>query len=161
MIEGTSKKTDIIIAVHVLDESRLDFLRNCINSIHTFTPRNLFRLICVIDRGWEGTEEFLNVYQAKGWVDVILRNISQRGWTRTNNIGLEESDADYAVLLNMDTVVFSGWLEGIVDCAERRSAGVVGIKLIDEHGSINHAGAYGAGFHRGMNEPNIRYFEDR
>jgi len=152
--------TDIILSVHVIDETYLHYLRGCIGSIIENTPRDQFRLICVIDRGWDGTEQFLREYEAKGWVDLILRNEDQRGWTRTNNIGLEASDSDYAILLNMDTVVSARWLEGLVDCAKRNSAGVVGCKLVDAYGRINHAGAYGIGFHRGMNEENISYFSE-
>jgi len=152
--------SDIIIAVHILDESYARYLRECISSIHLNTEAGTFRIICVQDRGWEGTEALLGEYKTKGWIDLVLRNDGQRGWTRTNNVGLEVSEADCAVLLNMDTVVSPGWLEGLIDCSERNRAAVVGCKLVDEYGRINHAGAYGVGFHKGMGEPNISYFDE-
>lgn len=152
--------TDIIVSVHLLDESAKKYLVGCISSIIQYTPREDYKLICVIDRGWEGTAEFLEEYRRKGWVDLVLENRDQRGWTTTNNIGLETSYSDFAILLNMDTVVSEGWLSGLIDCAQRNCSDVVGCKLIDEAGRINHAGAYGVGFHKGMNEQNISYFAE-
>jgi len=154
VITGNSKTVDIVIPIHVKDEPSLDYVRQCLNSIIEFTPKEFYNIICVIDRGIDATEEFLGKYLAKDYIHSILRNTSQRGFTRTCNIGLEESEADFALLLNMDTVVSSGWLEGLVDCARRTNAAVLGCKLVDEYGKINHAGAYGVGYHKGMNEIN-------
>jgi len=154
-------KADLIVSVHVVDEPSLDYLRQCLNSIIQFTPRELYTLTCVIDRGYDGTAEFIrDHYWSKGHVDFVLYNRDQQGYTRTNNIGLERSEAEWAVLLNLDLVVNQRWLEDLIDCGERSMAGVVGCKLLDDSGLINHAGAYGVGSHRGMNELNINYFEE-
>lgn len=162
-ITGSNKPVDIILSVHIAEEFRdsaKEYLKQCLSSIIQFTPRDLYDIICVIDRGWDGTEEFLSEYKSKGWIRSIFQNTTTRGYTRTNNIGLEESQAEFALLLNLDTVVSPGWLEGLLDCGRRTGAAVIGCKLIDEYGRINHAGAYGIGYHRGMNEENIGYFQE-
>lgn len=160
MITPAGRAVDVIIPVHVLDESSFEYLQEGIGSIVQNTPRGLYTLTCVIDRGWDGTEQRLRDYQAKGFVDCILRNTGQRGFTRTCNVGLEQSDADLAMLLNMDIVVSPGWLQDLASLAGRTAAGIVGCKLLNDNGSINHAGAYGAGFHRGMNQVNNDFFTE-
>ncbi len=151
---------DLIVPVHIVNEEATEWIKGLLGSLLTYTPRRLYNLICVIDRGWDGTESLLQSYYAKGWIDSVLRNTAQRGFTRTCNIGLEQSSADYSMLLNMDIVVSEGWLDGLLSCAKQHCAGVVGCKLINSDGTINHAGAYGVGYHRGMNELNTQYFEE-
>ena len=153
-------RVDLVVPTHIPTEQSLWFLRENIRSIVENTPRSLYKLTYVIDRGWDGTEDYLRDCESQGWVDQILRNTSERGFTRTCNIGLEQSKAEFAMLINTDLVVSPGWLEAIVSCFDRNNAGVVGCKLVNRDGTINHAGAYGIGYHKGMNEPNVGYFEE-
>jgi GT2 family glycosyltransferase len=52
----------------------------------------------------------------KPWMRLV-RNDENLGYTRSANKGIYASEADWVVLLNSDTVVTTGWLEGMLECA--------------------------------------------
>ncbi|HBK92268.1 MAG TPA: glycosyl transferase family 2, partial [Parvularcula sp.] len=41
------------------------------------------------------------------------------GYTRTINIGIRAADKDDVILLNSDTIVTPGWLDGLIEAARR------------------------------------------
>jgi len=147
---------DIICPVHNAPE----FLRMCVGSLYLYTDPKEFNLILVDDNSDEETKDYLAQLEAGGWAKV-LHTPGQSFFTRTCNLGIHESKAPYIVLMNSDITVTKGWLEGLLSCVEEWHAGIVGCKLIGETGEIAHAGAFGWGFHYGMNEPNVSYFEER
>ncbi len=52
----------------------------------------------------------------KPWMSLDS-NPGNLGYTRSANRGILESKADWVVLLNSDTIVSKGWLEGMLACA--------------------------------------------
>ena len=47
----------------------------------------------------------------------IISNDTNLGYTKTINLGINISNNDDVVLLNSDTIVSPGWLEGLVNTA--------------------------------------------
>jgi GT2 family glycosyltransferase len=74
--------------------------------------------ITVVDDASDGvTQAALEQAAADApWMRVI-RNPENLGYTRSANLGLRQSSAEWVVLLNSDTLVTSGWLEGMLECA--------------------------------------------
>lgn len=69
------------------------------------------------------------------------RNDENLGFLRTVNRALREARGRYVVLLNNDTEPLPGWLDALVDTAERdRSVGAVGAMLLYPDGSLQEAG---------------------
>ncbi|MGZ8406877.1 MAG: glycosyltransferase family 2 protein [Caulobacteraceae bacterium] len=52
----------------------------------------------------------------KPWMRLVT-NPANLGYTASANLGIRGSDADWVVLLNSDTIVTPGWLEGLLECA--------------------------------------------
>ncbi len=52
----------------------------------------------------------------KPWMRVV-ENPENLGYTASANRGVRESEADWVILLNSDTVVSPGWIEGMLECA--------------------------------------------
>jgi GT2 family glycosyltransferase len=50
----------------------------------------------------------------KPWM-TLVDNGANRGYTASANRAVLESEADWVVLLNSDTEVFAGWIEGLLD----------------------------------------------
>jgi GT2 family glycosyltransferase len=61
----------------------------------------------------------LEFIRDKPWMRLI-RNEHNLGYTKSANRGIFASDADWAILLNSDTVVTRGWIEGLLECAASR-----------------------------------------
>lgn len=94
----------------------VDFVRNCIESVlrHTGEPHQ----VRVIDDASPSsrTRELLRCWDDHPRVRVA-RNESNLGFVRSANRGFVEAGQRDVVLLNSDTVVTPGWLEGLADCA--------------------------------------------
>ncbi len=112
---------DIIVCVH----NALSDVQRCLESvIRCTTPP--YNLILVDDGSAPPTQAYLAEF-ALSQAAVLLRNEQAGGYTRAANQGLRASSADYAVLLNSDTIVTPGWLDRLVACGESDAAiGLVG-----------------------------------
>ncbi|MBM3501196.1 MAG: glycosyltransferase, partial [Armatimonadetes bacterium] len=93
--------------------NQLEHTRLCLDSLreHTAYPHE----IIVVDNGSDdGTPECL----AEQADVTVIRNDRNEGFIKACNQGLRASAGDYLVLLNNDTVVTRGWLEGLLSIAE-------------------------------------------
>ncbi len=103
---------DIVIPVY----NALKEVTDCLASIERSTSLP-HRVVIVNDKSDLHTSQFLSQYAAdRRWVELI-ENPSNLGYTRSSNAGLTSSRAEWVVLLNSDTVVSEGWLEGLLECA--------------------------------------------
>lgn len=112
---------DIIVCVH----NALEDIQGCLESIVRYTTPP-YRLILVDDGSDAPTQDYLaNFAESQG--ETLLRSEEATGYTLAANRGLRHSTADYAILLNSDTIVTPQWLDRMVACAESdEQIGVVG-----------------------------------
>jgi GT2 family glycosyltransferase len=95
---------------------------SCVSSVLENSPDSL--RVLLVDNG---SESPLPYWLSPSSRVRILRNHCNLGWTGGVNRGLRESQADYVVLLNNDTLVFPGWLETMLGAmVERPSLGAIG-----------------------------------
>jgi GT2 family glycosyltransferase len=112
---------DIIICVH----NALADVQNCLISVLKYTT-SPFALTLVDDGSDEDTRRYL-VDFAKEHQCLLLRNDKALGYTLAANQGLRQSSAEFAILLNSDTIVTPGWVDGMVACAQSNfKIGLVG-----------------------------------
>lgn len=108
----SAPSVEIVICVH----NAIDDVIRCLDSIrrHTTHPHS----IAVIDDGSrpDVRHRLEHYISGRPWIRLIV-NESNLGYTRTANLGLSRSSAEWVVLLNSDTVVTPGWLEGLFECA--------------------------------------------
>lgn len=117
-----NESVDVIVCVH----NALEDVRLCLHSVATRTTGN-YRLVVVNDGSDEETSAFLQEFCAARPEAVLIETHGPLGYTRAANEGLRASEAEYAVLLNSDTVVPSLWLERMLACMHSDdSIGVVG-----------------------------------
>ena len=103
---------DVVVCVH----NALEDVKRCLESVLrcTSTP---YSLIVVDDGSDQDTQEYLADF-ANSHRAALIRNSEARGYTFAANQGLQESNGDYVVLLNSDTVVAPEWLDRMIACAE-------------------------------------------
>ncbi len=111
-VAARQASVDVIVCVH----NALDDVRRCLESVVRYTAPP-YNIILVDDGSDAPTRDYLQ-YFADSQGAVLLRNEQARGYTLAANQGLRASSADYALLLNSDTIVPPGWLDGMVACAE-------------------------------------------
>ena len=105
-------RAEIVVCVHnALEETRM-----CLEALNSQTQIKHF--VTVVDDASEPqVNSYLQHFAAQTPHRRLLVNTTNQGYTRSANRGLEAARADWVVLLNSDTMVTDGWLEGLLDCA--------------------------------------------
>jgi glycosyltransferase involved in cell wall biosynthesis len=85
-----------------------------------------YELVVVDNASAEATGEYLSVLAARNPHVRVLRNSRNRGFAPGVNAGLAVARGDVLVLLNNDTVVTPGWLNGLEGHLRDRATGLVG-----------------------------------
>lgn len=103
---------EVVVCVYNAIEETLACLESLIGS--TEVPHT----VRIIDDGSEPTvnRRLAAFVRDKPWMTLSV-NAENRGYTFSADRGLRDSDADWVVLLNSDTIVTPGWLEGLIECA--------------------------------------------
>lgn len=118
-----SRQVDIVIPVF----NALEFVKECLDSILTENSECIGNIIIINDGSGDETTSYLREISQKEDLITLVEIEVNQGYTKTVNVGLEKSDAEYVVLLNSDTVVSKNWLEKLIDCAEGSdNIGIVG-----------------------------------
>lgn len=155
-------KATIIIASH----NQPILLDNCLQSLLKETNYDAYDII-LIDHN-NNTPKSREVIQKYATYDrlKIIRFEEEFNYAKMMNIAVSESQSEFVVLLNDDTVIINDqWLVELLSYFDDNSCGVVGAKLIYPNNTIQHAGvilglANSAGHaHVGLPEDAPGYFD--
>jgi hypothetical protein len=107
-------------------------LDRCLHSLSASPPRASFETIVVDNHSTDGAPEV-----ARRWPGVqIIETGANLGFARANNVGIRASTGTNLLLLNSDTIVPTGAIDGLLMELDRDPAvSVVGPRLVDEHGT--------------------------
>ena len=125
------------IIVPVFDN--VEHTKRCIQAIAENTPEDLYEVIIVDNASTDGTKDFLKLLS--GDVRIITNN-TNLGFAKACNQAAQIAQSKYLVFLNNATEPQNGWLESLIDLAEKDpSVGAVGAKLVRPDGTLQEAGA--------------------
>ncbi|MEF3274275.1 MAG: glycosyltransferase family 2 protein [Chloroflexus sp.] len=130
------------LAVVILNYNRADLLAECLHSIAAAPTRCQLTVWVVDNASTDGSAAM--VRERFPWVYLIESPVNG-GFSAGNNLALRRILAlpeppDYILLLNNDTVVTPGALDGMVDYLDQHPAvGAVGPKLLLPDGSLDLA----------------------
>ena len=121
---------DIVIPTR----DRVDLLRQCITSVEASSYPNY--TITILDNSSRDPETL--AYLATT-THRVVDCAGPFNYAAIINRGVDQSDAQYVVTLNNDTIVRTGdWLERMVAVASLRDVSIVGVTLIDHFGVHEH-----------------------
>jgi GT2 family glycosyltransferase len=151
------------ISVIVPSHNDWYFLEKLAESLFSVPAGCSFELV-IVDDSTDTADQNAMRQALFDWSHILTPD-ERAYFTRACNMGLEYSRkqirSDYCFLLNSDTLVTPGWGRALMETSVGLDAGIVGATCLHPDGRIQHAGGYGPGSHFGMNEPNIRYWQDR
>jgi hypothetical protein len=106
-------------------------LQRCLESLHAGPPRAAHEIIVVDNASTDGSAD-----AARGWAGVrLIAGEENVGFARASNIGIRASAAEFVLLLNSDTIVPPGAIDGLLDrLRERPDAAAIGPRLVDGQG---------------------------
>lgn len=106
-------RVEIIVPVYNALEETLE----CLRSVR-FNSTLPYALTVIDDASEPDVAQALSAYRDRNPGLRLIRNETNLGYTRSANLGFAQARADWVVLLNSDTLVTPGWLEGLLACAE-------------------------------------------
>jgi N-acetylglucosaminyl-diphospho-decaprenol L-rhamnosyltransferase len=106
-------------------------LEGCLASLHQPPPTTPHEIIVVDNASGDGSAE-----AARRWAGVrVIESGGNLGFARANNVGIRASTGTNLLLLNSDTIVPAGAIDGLVRELERlEDVAVVGPRLEDASG---------------------------
>lgn len=134
-----------LVSIVIVNYNGRDFLRKCLSSVLHQSYRPIE--VIVVDNGsTDGSKEAVrNEYPGV----TIIANSDNRGFAEANNQGTEKATGETVVLLNNDTEVRDGWIQGLLRLLALPDTGLVTSKVITDgvppeyyemNGTINYLG---------------------
>ncbi len=118
----SSVTIDIIICVH----NAFDDVIACLDSVYESLQTG-HSIIIIDDCSDHPVESYLIDFAEKDSRIKLIRNDRPLGYTKSANIGLNNSTAQFIILLNSDTIVPAGWSHKLAEAAYSNPiAGIVG-----------------------------------
>jgi GT2 family glycosyltransferase len=125
------------VSLIVPTRDNVSLLKNCIESVERETTYGDYEIL-IVDNDSADSETVRYLASTPHRVVPFREPFN---YSRINNFAVSQARGDYVVLLNDDTeVIADGWLEAMLEHAQRREVGAVGAKLVYPDGRIQHAG---------------------
>jgi GT2 family glycosyltransferase len=111
---------------------------DCLKSIYSTTRAIEFEVIVSDNGSTDGSVDFIRRNYPKVRVIENRRNLR---FAKGNNVGIRESHGDYILILNPDTIINPGTLDGMVKFADQHpEAAAFGCKVLNADGSYQTSG---------------------
>ncbi|MCH8903486.1 MAG: glycosyltransferase family 2 protein [Bacteroidetes bacterium] len=132
----TDKRKNVDVSVIILNYNQTELTSKCIDSIYTHTSGISFELVVVDNASTQGSPDSLK----QEFPDIILIKSGENlGFSKGNNLGIENAKGKYILLLNSDTELQNNAIGISYNKIESaKNVGVIGGQLISPNGSIQH-----------------------
>jgi GT2 family glycosyltransferase len=122
------------LSVIILNYNVRFFLEQCVASVQEALT-NIDTEIIVVDN--DSSDDSCEMIKSRFPNVKLIKNNSNLGFPKGNNIGVAQAKGDYICILNPDTVVAEDTFDRILAFAEKQeNLGIVGCKLIDGSGNF-------------------------
>jgi len=143
--------TDLpLVSVIILNYNAGDLLLNCVNSLKKSTYENL-ELIVVDNISSDNSQKKCK----EKFPDIkLIQNKENLGYCGGNNIGIEQANGEFIVILNPDTIVECDWIQELITAYKKFGDGLYQPKILslNEENIIQSTGnmihVFGFGFAR-------------
>lgn len=126
--------TKPVLSIILVNWNTREILRNCLQSIYTYTLGLPFEVFVVDNGSSDGSAQMVqeNYPQA-----ILLANSDNKGFAAANNQALALARGDYVLLLNSDTYLIDNSLLKAVEFAKRHpEAGMIGCRVLNADGTL-------------------------
>jgi GT2 family glycosyltransferase len=125
------------VSIIIPTRDNVSYLKRCLEGLERLTTYRNYELLIVDNDSRElETVEYLNSIPHR-----VIPFKEPFNYSRINNFAVSHADGEYVLLLNDDTEITSGgWLEAMLEHAQRPEVGAVGARLLYPDGRIQHAG---------------------
>ena len=129
-----------LVSVIIPTAGQRDLIRNAIASLRTTTAPGALEII-VLDNVPASNKRMKT--WLRGNADRVVDMPGPFNWSRFNNDGAAVATGRYLLFLNDDIEARGdGWLDALLEHAQRPEVAVVGARLLYPDGKVQHAGQY-------------------
>ena len=122
------------LSVVIVSYNVRELLTACIDSVVKASEGIDAEVFVVDNKSADDTVEVIS--RDYPWVHLI-NNKENLGFSKANNIAIRQSEGEYVLLLNPDTVVAEGTLRGVVEFMDQHSeAGGAGVRMHNADGTL-------------------------
>lgn len=131
-----------LVSIIIPNKDHTDDLEKCLVSVYEKSTYKNFEVIVVENNSTEPeTFEYYKLAKEKYNNLKVITWKSGFNYSAINNFAVEQSNGEYALLLNNDIeVITADWIEQMLMFAQRKDVGAVGAKLYYDDDTIQHAG---------------------
>lgn len=116
-----------LVSIIIVNFNGRHFLDGCLGSLEQLDyPHDQFETILVDNNSSDDTIPYVRKHFP--WVNLV-QSPENVGFTGGNQLGLQQAQGKYVVLLNSDVEVEQDWLKELVAAAEPKQVGIVSSKL--------------------------------
>lgn len=122
------------LSVVIVNYNVRELLSECIKSVNTALTGIDGDIYVVDNNSSDGSVAYIRDH----FPDVhVIANSDNQGFAHANNQAIRQTNSDYVLLLNPDTVVFEGTLRGCVDFMDAHpQCGGVGVRMLTREGTV-------------------------
>lgn len=122
----------LIVSVVIVSWNAKQYLEECLDSLNQDVSKFPLEIIVVDNASSDGSPEMV---QRKFPYVKLIKNTENLGFSKANNIGINESSGNYIALVNSDVHVLKNCITRLVEYCEAHSAvGMVGPYIIGQDG---------------------------
>lgn len=124
-----------MVSIIILSYNTKELLKNCLTSVLRYANDVSYQVIVVDNASSDGSPEMV----AKEFSQVkLIKNKTNVGFAKGNNIGVEQATHKYVLFLNSDTLLRDNSIKGMTEILEKDdTVAVVGGKLENSDGSTS------------------------
>ncbi|HET7489580.1 MAG TPA: glycosyltransferase family 2 protein [Acidimicrobiales bacterium] len=127
-----------LVSILIPTRDKVEMLRRCVGSVLERSTYRCFEFVLVDN---QSTDPDTLGYLASGFPGRVVRYPHRFNYARMMNLAAREAAGDLLLFLNNDTeVITPGWLEALIEHAQRPEVGVVGPRLRYLDGRPQHEG---------------------
>ncbi|MBS4043080.1 MAG: glycosyltransferase family 2 protein [Chitinophagaceae bacterium] len=124
------------VSIIIINYNTFQLTSNCIQSIIEYTKGVKYEIILVDNASNETNPE---LFQEKFPSIKLIKNPENSGFAKGNNLGIEQANGEFILLLNSDTYLVEDAISKTYEYAKSiKDIGVFGCKMIFENGKIQH-----------------------
>jgi len=124
----------IKLSVIIVNYNVAFFLEQCLISVQAACT-NIISEIIVVDNN--SSDESCSMIRQNFSSIKLVENKKNIGFSKANNIGIEQAKGEFILILNPDTVLAENTLEDVISYAERQNKlGAIGVRFIDGTGNF-------------------------
>jgi hypothetical protein len=125
-----------VLSIIIVNYNSTSVLTACLSSIRESRFTFPYEVFVIDNASDESTEELTRIFPS---VQFIF-NASNCGFAFANNVGISRANGSHILLLNPDTIVNANSLKPMISYLEEHpEVGIVGCKIFDANGQIEHS----------------------